>query len=135
MRITRSFASQDLIDGCLEKLSIAELTHNVMKRWDESYSLSEFSPCSKFQDLEFNPPENCQILKEKNDRVLLIQDLANQLQEIFCHLTVTQVWLLCKCKSGNGFQGWHQSKVPGISNTIMVNLGGSNDDNDNKEED
>jgi hypothetical protein len=57
MRITRSFASQDFIDGRLEKLSIAELTHKVMRRWDESYSLSESAPCSKFQDLEFNPPE------------------------------------------------------------------------------
>jgi hypothetical protein len=65
----------------------------------------------------------------------MIQDLVNQFQEIFCHLNVTQVWLLCKCVSGNGFQGWHQYKVSGISNTIMVNLGGSDNDNDNKKKD
>ncbi len=30
---------------------------------------------------------------------------------------------------------WHQDKLTGITNTILVNLGGSNDDNKNKEED
>jgi hypothetical protein len=68
-------------------------------------------------------------------KVLLIQELANQFREIFCHLTVTQVWLLWKCKSGNGFQGWHQDKLTGVSNTIMVNLGGSNNDNNNEKDD
>jgi hypothetical protein len=38
-------------------------------------------------------------------------------------------------KMWHGFQGWHQDKVPGISNTIVVNLGGSDDGNDDKEED
>jgi hypothetical protein len=60
---------------------------------------------------------------------------VNQFQEIFCHLTITQVWLLWKCKSGNGFQGWHQDKLTGITNTIVVNLGGRDDDNKNEEED
>ncbi len=46
-----------------------------------------------------------------------------------------QVWLLRKSKSGDGFQGWHQDKLTGITNTIVVNLGGSNDDRNNKEED
>jgi hypothetical protein len=67
--------------------------------------------------------------------VPLIQELGNQFQEIFFHLTITQVWLLRKSKSGNGFQGWHKDKLTGITNTIVVNLGGSNDDNNNKEED
>jgi hypothetical protein len=53
--ITRSFVGQDFIDSHLERLSIAELTHNVMTRWDESYPLSEFAPSSTFQDLKINP--------------------------------------------------------------------------------
>ncbi len=32
-----------------------------------------------------------------------------------------------KSKSGDGFQGWHQDKLTGITNTIVVNLGDSND--------
>jgi hypothetical protein len=57
-RITCSFVGQDFIEGHLKKLSIVELTHDVMIRWDEIYPLSEFAPCSKFQDLEINPQEN-----------------------------------------------------------------------------
>jgi hypothetical protein len=67
--------------------------------------------------------------------VPLIQDLVHQFQEIFCHLTITHVWLLRKSKLGDGFQGWHQDKLTGITNTIVVNLGGSDDisnDEDNK---
>jgi hypothetical protein len=66
--------------------------------------------------------------------VLLIQELVNRFQDIFCHLTITQVWLLWKSKSSNGFQGWHQDKLTGITNTIMVNLGGSDDDRNNQED-
>jgi hypothetical protein len=120
--ITRFFLGQDLINSRLEKSSIAELTHNIMTRWDESYPLSEFAPCSKFKDLDIDSQENHKIPIEKFDWVPLIQELPDQFQEIFCHLTITQVLLLHKCKSGNGFQGWHQDKVPGISNTIMVNI-------------
>jgi hypothetical protein len=58
--------------------------------------------------------------------VPLIQNLVHQFQEIFCHLTITHVWLLSKSKSDDGFQGWHQDKLTGITNTIVVNLGGSN---------
>jgi hypothetical protein len=37
------------------------------------------------------------------------------------------VWLLRKSKLGDGFQGWHQDKLTGIMNTIVVNLGYSDD--------
>ncbi len=126
---------QDFIDGNLNKSIIAELTHNVVTRWDEIYPLLEFAPCSKFQDSDVDPFKNRQIPKENFYKVPLIQELMNQFQEIFCDLTVTQVWLLWKRKSGNGFQGWHQEKLTGITNTIVVNLGGSNDGNKNEEED
>jgi hypothetical protein len=133
-RITHSFMGQDFIDGNLDKSIIAELSYDVITRWDVSYPLLEFAPCSKFQDSDVDLVENWQISKEKIYKVPLIQ-LVNQFQKIFCHLTITQVWLLRKSKSGNGFQGWHQEKLTGISNTIVVNLGGSNDDTNNEEED
>jgi hypothetical protein len=117
-------------------LSIAELTHNVVARWDKNYPLLEFALCSKFQDSDIDPVENYLIPKENFYSVPLMQELVNQFQAIFCHLTVTQVWLLQKCKSGNGFQGWHQDKLTGLSNTtIMVNLGGSDNDCNNEEDD
>jgi hypothetical protein len=67
-------------------------------------------------------------------KVPLIQELVNRFHEIFCHLTIIQVWLLQKIKSGNGFQGWRQDKLTGITNTIVVNLGGSDDDSNNEED-
>jgi hypothetical protein len=63
--ITRSFMGQDFIDGNLNKSIIAKLAHDVITRWDESYPLLEFAPCSKFQDSDVDPVENQQIPKEK----------------------------------------------------------------------
>jgi hypothetical protein len=95
--ITCNFMGQDFINGHLEKLSIAELTHNAVTWWDnESYPLLEFAPCSKFQDLDIDPVENRRIPKDFFYRVPLIQELVNRFQEIFCCLTVTQVWLFLK---------------------------------------
>jgi hypothetical protein len=65
--------------------------------------------------------------------VPLIQDLVHRFQEIFCHLTITHVGLLRKSKLGDGFQGWHQDKLTGITNTIVVNLGGSDDISNNED--
>jgi hypothetical protein len=63
-RITRSFMGQDFIDGNLDKSIIAELTHDVITRWDESCPLLEFALCSKFQDLDVDPVEKWQIPKD-----------------------------------------------------------------------
>jgi hypothetical protein len=63
--LTRSFAGQDFIGGNLDKSIIAELTHDVVTRWDESYPLLEFPLCSKFQDKDVNSVENQQIPQEK----------------------------------------------------------------------
>ncbi len=64
-RITCSFVCRDIIDGHNNKSIIAELTHDVVTRWDESYPLLEFASCSKFQDLDVDPVKNRQIPKEK----------------------------------------------------------------------
>ncbi len=93
----------------------------------------EFPLCSKFQDKDVDPVENHQIPKEKFVKVPLILELVNRFQDIFCHLTITQVWLLCKSKSDNIFQG-RQDKLTRITNTIVVDLGGSNDDRNNQED-
>ncbi len=62
----------------------------------------------------------------------LIQDLVRRFQEIICHLTITHVWLLRKSKLGDGFQGWHQDKSTGITNTIVY-LGRSNNNSNNED--
>ncbi len=70
--LTCSFTGQDFINGNLDKSIIAELTHDVVTRWDESYPLLEFPPCSKFQDKDVDPVENRQIPQENFYKVPLI---------------------------------------------------------------
>ncbi len=62
--ISPALTGQDFIDGNLENSSIAELTHDFVTWWDDSYPLVEFVSCSKFQDSDIDPVENCQIPKE-----------------------------------------------------------------------
>jgi hypothetical protein len=63
--LTYSIVGQDFIDGNLDKSIVAELPHDVATRWDESYPLLEFPPCSKFQDKDVDPIKNQQIPQEK----------------------------------------------------------------------
>ena len=44
---------------------------------------------------------------------------------MFPYLSIDLVWLLCKSKEGDGFQGWHKEFVLGkrITKTIVINLG------------
>jgi hypothetical protein len=63
--LTCSFAGKDFIEGNLDKSIDAELTHDVVTRWDESYPLLEFPPCSKFQDKDVDPVKNQQICQKK----------------------------------------------------------------------
>jgi hypothetical protein len=74
--LTRSFAGKDFINGNLGKSLFSELTNNVFTRWDESYPLLEFPPCSEFQDKDVDPVENCHIPQDKFDKVPLIQELV-----------------------------------------------------------
>jgi hypothetical protein len=44
---------------------------------------------------------------------------------MFPYLSVDLVWLLCKSKEGDGFQGWHKDFLLGrqITKTMVINLG------------
>jgi hypothetical protein len=44
---------------------------------------------------------------------------------MFPYLSVDLLWLLCKSKEGDGFQGWHKDFVLGqqITKTTVINLG------------
>ncbi len=43
---------------------------------------------------------------------------------MFPYLSIDLVWLLCKSKEGDGFQGWHKDFYMGgqITKTIVINL-------------
>ncbi len=58
--LTSSFEGKDFISGNFEKVYFCR-TYPQCTRWDESYPLLEFPPCSKFQDKDVDPIKNCQI--------------------------------------------------------------------------
>jgi hypothetical protein len=51
---------------------------------------------------------------------------------MFPYLSVNLVWLLCKSKEGDGFQGWHKDFLLGqrITKTIVINVGSNKRDNE-----
>ena len=54
----------------------------------------------------------------------------------FNELSIEHMWLIWKCSTESGFQGWHQDKVGYQTKTIVVNLGlsaGNPDYNHNPE--
>ncbi len=51
---------------------------------------------------------------------------------MFPYLSVDLVWLLCKSKEVDGFQGWHKDFLLGkqITKTIVINVGSEERDNE-----
>jgi hypothetical protein len=60
------------------------------------------------------------------------EDLVDTFETILPYLSVNLVWLLCKSKEGDGFQGWHKDFYMGgqITKTIVVNLGSKERENE-----
>ncbi len=76
-----------------------------------------------------NQDANQQIQKSQFNQVPLIEKLVKTFESLFPHLSINQVWLLCKSTQNNGFQGWHQDIVMHMTQTIVINLGSEvNDD-------
>jgi hypothetical protein len=53
-----------------------------------------------------------------------MKNLVDALKIMFLFLFVDMVWLLCKSKEGDGFQGWHKDLALGkqITKAIVINL-------------
>ena len=53
-------------------------------------------------------------------------------ETMFPHLSIDLVWLLCKSKEGDEFQGWHKDFSLGhrITKTIVINVGSKERDNE-----
>ncbi len=68
---------------------------------------------------------NRQIQKKKITQVPLLKNLVDTFETMFPYLSVDLVWLLCKSKKGDGFQGWHKDFLLGqrITKTIVINVG------------
>jgi hypothetical protein len=68
---------------------------------------------------------NRQIYKKHFNQVPLLKNLAGTFETMLPYLSVDLVWLLCKSKEGDGFQGWHKDFYMGgqITRTIVINVG------------
>ncbi len=66
---------------------------------------------------------NRQINKKHFTQVPLLK--VDTFETILPYLSVDLVWLLCKSKDGDGFQGWHKDFYMGgrITKTIVINVG------------
>jgi hypothetical protein len=126
-RITRNTFNRgvecDFFLGALKKEQLNELIKQAINNWNEAIPVSKFKPCPHFQYQDVDPGSNRQIEREDFSKVPLIEKLAHTFEDIFPYLIVAQVWLICKSKKEDGFQGWHQDKVGNITHTLVVNLG------------
>mgnify|MGYP006201204293 FL=1 len=87
---------------------------------------TEYRPApTQFQGRLIDSSTNRQINKEHFPNLPLIQNLVDMFEKKFAELSVHQVWLIRKCSTESGFQGWHQDKVGHQTKTIVVNLGSS----------
>ncbi len=68
---------------------------------------------------------NRQISKKHFTQVPLLKNLADTFETMLPYLPIDLVWLLCKSKEGDGFQGWHKDFYMGgqITKTIVINVG------------
>jgi hypothetical protein len=73
-----------------------------------------------------------QIYKKHFTKVPLLQKLVDTFETMFPYFLVDLVWLLCKSKEGDGFQGWHKDFSLGqrIPKTIVINVGSKERDNE-----
>ncbi len=62
----------------------------------------------------------------------LLKNLVDTFETMNPYLSVDLVWLLCKSKEGDGFQGWHKDFLSGqrITKTIVINVGSKERDNE-----
>ncbi len=115
--------TSDYVHGILDLETIMELCQDLLNNWDKNYPVSQFKPFKEFQGLKVNQDANWQIQKSQFNQVPLIEKLVKTVKSLFPHLSINQVWLLCKSTQNSGFQGWHQDIVMHMTQTIVINLG------------
>ncbi len=68
---------------------------------------------------------NRQIYRKHFTQVPLLKNLVDTFETLHPYLSIDLVWMLCKSKEGDGFQGWHKDFYMGgqITKTIAINVG------------
>jgi hypothetical protein len=111
---------------------LLELRDDLNNNWDIHYSNPEYQPCKNVSGRPVDRTSNGQIYKKHFTQVPLLKNLVDTFETMFPYLSVDLVWLLCKSKEGDGFQGWHKDFLLGkrIAKTIIINVGSQERDNE-----
>ncbi len=109
-----------------------ELRDDLINNWDIHYSNPKYRPCKNFSGDPVDRTSNRQINKKHFTQVPLLKNLVDTFKTMFHYLSVDLVWLICKSKEGDGFQGWHKDFSLGqrITKTIVINVRSKERDNE-----
>jgi hypothetical protein len=123
---------KDITRGHLDKSTLLELRDDLINNWDIHYSNPDYQPCETFSGGPVDRTSNRQIYKKHFTQVSLLKNLVDTFETMFPYLSVDLLWLLCKSKEGDGFQGWHTDFLLGkqITKTIVINVGSTERDNE-----
>ncbi len=116
----------------MDKSTLVELRDDLINNWDIHYSNPNHRPCKNFFGGPVDRRSNRQIYKKHFTQVTLLKNLVDTFETMFPYLSIDLVWLLCKSKEGDGFQGWHKDFLLGqqIANTVVINVGSKERDNE-----
>jgi hypothetical protein len=109
LRLPRSILKgENFTDGCLDKSTLLALRDDLINNWDINYKNANLQPCKKNSGGAVDRASNRQIQKKIFSQVPLLKNLLDTFETMFPYFSIDLVWLLCKSKEGDGFQGWHK---------------------------
>jgi hypothetical protein len=117
--------NKNIIQGCLQKSWLTQLTPDICYNWDTKYSVNVFPPAKAFDSEKIDPTKNRHILSIMIQGVPLIAELVKYFEEKYTILEVHSVWIIEKPRKNDGFQSWHRDFYLGteVTTTIAVNVG------------
>jgi hypothetical protein len=115
---------QQATRGCLDKSTLSELRDDLLNNWEILYSNPEYRPFKTFSGGPVDRESNRQIYKKRFTQVPILKNLVDTFETLLPYLSADLVWLLCKSKEGDGFQGWHKDFYLGgqITKIIVINV-------------
>ncbi len=99
---------QQVTQGCLDESTLSELRDVLLNNWEILYSNPEYQLCKNVSGGPVDRESNMQIYRKHFTQVPLLKNLVNTFETLLPYLSVDLVWLLCKSKEGDGFQGWQK---------------------------
>jgi hypothetical protein len=111
---------------------LSEFRNDPINNCEILYSNPDYCPCKNFSGDLVDRASNRQIYKKHFNQVPLVKNLVDTFETMLPYLSINLVWLLCKSKESDGFQGWHKDFYMGgqITKTIVVNVGSKEIENE-----